>query len=251
MESDTPRGDGPTIAAIAILAACIVTADHEAIGHGSACLALGGHILKLTSVYFACSVKSPWIDIGGPLGNLIGGALAWIALRFVSQGTSRLRLLLTLITALALFWEAGYLLKAMIAADGDSYFAARDTLGEPQGWWRAAGCALGIALYGLGLRATASSARALALVPNGLKLCWLAATLASVAAAALYAPGPVDAMHQAALEIGVASWPLLILPRWLAAADGTAPQLVRSFGWIAGAVIVYALFAATLGHGLP
>jgi hypothetical protein len=44
--SDAPT----TVAAIAVVAACIVIADHEVLGHAAACLALGGHIALVTSV---------------------------------------------------------------------------------------------------------------------------------------------------------------------------------------------------------
>ena len=44
--------DRLTVFAIAILAGCIATAAHEAVGHGTACIVLGGTITRLTSVYF-------------------------------------------------------------------------------------------------------------------------------------------------------------------------------------------------------
>jgi hypothetical protein len=62
--------DRLTAAAIGLLAMCIVTFDHEALGHGSACLLLHGHIRLLTSSLFRCDVRSGWIDPAGPFANL-------------------------------------------------------------------------------------------------------------------------------------------------------------------------------------
>jgi hypothetical protein len=59
---------------------CVVTFDHEALGHGGMCLALGGHIRVLTSSVFRCDLQSVWIDPAGPFGNLLVGALAGLIL---------------------------------------------------------------------------------------------------------------------------------------------------------------------------
>jgi hypothetical protein len=93
------RIDRLTLAAIAVAAMCIVTFDHEALGHGGVCLALRGHIELLTSVYFDCSVKTGGVAAGGPLGNLLVGSIAWLSLRMVPNGRAHLALLLLLVGA--------------------------------------------------------------------------------------------------------------------------------------------------------
>ena len=60
------KNDSLTVAAVAVLAMCVVTFDHEALGHGSVCLALHGHILLLSSSLFRCDVRSGWIDLRVP-----------------------------------------------------------------------------------------------------------------------------------------------------------------------------------------
>jgi hypothetical protein len=243
------QDDRWTVAAIAIAAMCIVTADHEAIGHGTACLSQGGQIERLTSVYFDCSVKRGIVAAGGPIGNLIGAAIAWLLLQVTPARMPRLRLLLILITAFAVFWEAGYLLKAMIDADGDSYFAFRGLFGQPDTWWRAAGIVLGLALYLLGIRITLHSARGVA--PSAPRTAWIVGTIAAALATLAYAPAPFAAMQQAVLEIGVASLPLLFVARRLAAQKALGSwQIGRSLWWIAGPAIVYIVFVATLGRGI-
>src|SRR6185295_14958471 len=96
------RDDPPTVAAIGVLAMCIVTADHEAIGHGTACFLAGGRATLLTSVYFHCDVGSAWVAIAGPIGNLAGAAAAWLIARGLPPHAAHAQLLLMLITAFAL-----------------------------------------------------------------------------------------------------------------------------------------------------
>jgi hypothetical protein len=223
----------------------VVTTDHEALGHGSACLALGGDIRLLTSVYMNCAGGNALVAACGPLMNLAMGALAWLALRRGANMRAHLRLFALLVMALSWFWEAGYLLYAMALDTGDSAIAARAIFGAPEWPWRIAGFVVGIALYAVAIRAVTSAARAF-VDASVLRVCWLAASTAAVLAAAFYAPGRLPAMGQAALEIGAASVPLL---GRFAQVDGSV--IGRNARWIAFALAVYAIFLCTLGHGLP
>jgi hypothetical protein len=137
----------------------------------------------------------------------------------------------------------------MTMRNGDSYFAARAVFGAPEWPWRVAGGVFGVVLYGMGIRLFFFFVRRFPLPPQILRVSWLAATCAAVAAAALYAPDRGGAMLQAGLEIGVASLPLMWLADRLAPAG--AACIPRRLGWIGGSVIVYIAFAASLGHGLP
>ena len=113
------RDNRLTVAAIAILAMCAATFAHEAAGHGTACLLLGGRITQLTSVYFDCSRHGIWLPAAGPLGNLVAAALSAIALRRLPLGKPGGRLLLAMILAFSLFWAAGYLLYSAVTGEGD------------------------------------------------------------------------------------------------------------------------------------
>jgi hypothetical protein len=240
--------DWLTVSAIAILAACIVTIDHEAIGHGSACLAFGGHIKLLTSVYFDCAGSRASVAAFGPIGNLAGATLAWLALKLLPAAHPRLRLLLLLVMAMGFFWEAGYMLYSTTLGEGDYAIAARAAFGALAWPLRIAIFCAGIALYAVAIRATASAARPFANAGALLRLSWLAASVAAVVATAFYAPDRQAAMIQGALEIGAGSIPLLGRFR------GSGPAGVtigRSIGWVASAAVVYVAFVATLGHGLP
>jgi hypothetical protein len=110
------------------------------------------------------------------------------------------------------------------------------------------GIVLGLALYLLGIRITLHSARGLA--PGALWTAWIAATVAAALATLAYTPAPFAAMHQAALEIGAASLPLLLVAWRLRGHAQSEWPIGRSLGWIAGAAIVYIVFVATLGRGI-
>lgn len=243
-----------SLGAVGVLAMCIVTGTHEALGHGAVCLAQGGRITLLTSSLFSCDVRSRWIAPAGPLANLAIGTLA-LALRRRTVRTPTLYLLLIFLTAFAWFWEGGYCVEAMVEGDGDLYFTAQDFIGTPELSWRVVGGMLGLALYVASIRLTSAAllqyfgdtARA----RRAARWVWLSATLgAGLAAAAYTGPGGRD-LHDAVFEIGVASVPLL----WLRAfKPGSLPVMStpRYASRIALllAAVVYACFVLTLGIGL-
>jgi hypothetical protein len=260
----TGSGDDlATAAAIAVLAMCLVTVDHEVLGHGSACLAAGGRIRVLTSSIFRCDGESAWIAPAGPFGNLLGGVLAlWIA-RLTPHTAPRRRWFWILVASLSFFWEAGYAIEAMRVKHGDLYFAALEWFGEPALWWRIAGAAAGVGLYGVAVRWTARSLLGLwpqaAAARRAARTAWIAVCAgAGLAAAAYSGPGWGD-LKDAVLEIGVSSVPLLFIPTRDAgpigatAADSgaaVAPSIQRSLPVIGLAAVVFAVFVVTLGRGL-
>jgi hypothetical protein len=245
----------PTIASIGLVAMCIVTASHEAFGHGSACLALGGHIVLLSSSIFRCDLRSGWIDPAGPLGNLLGGTLALAAFQFVPARMVRLRLLLIVITAFSYFWEGAYLADAMARRSGDLYFFAQFMLGEVTAWERALFASVGVALYIFTIRRTSRALLRLwpdpAAARGVSRTVWLSAGLGATVAALAYRGQGLGDLRDAILEIGIASLPLLFIPGGRAP-EGTPPGvvLVRSPAWIVVALTLFIVFAATLGRGI-
>lgn len=253
----TRHGDDiATVVAIAVLAACLTTAAHEAAGHGLTCLALGGDITQLTSVYFQCSAQGTAVAAGGPLGNLIAAALCFWLFSRTSPNATRTRLLLLLTTAFSIFWFAGYLGYSAARQTGDLYFVATDLFGDPPLALRVGAIIAAMILYFVGVRATRHLTDQLSRDPKRLRrllhIAWIAASLSATTAALTYAPDRIGAAIQAALEIGAASIPLLT--RGVVAPIGTNetnPIIIRSWPWIAAALAAYTLFIATLGHGLP
>ncbi len=249
--------DGYTVAAIALTAMCVVTFDHEALGHGGVCLAIGGRIEVLTSSIFRCTVRSVLIDPAGPLANLIVGSLALLLTRGIPHRLAAARLLLTLVAALSLFWESGYLIKAMLRRNGDLYFAAEDLLGEPSIGWRIMGAGVGVILYVIITRWVSRALTALFPGDNAARrvarLAWTAATVGAALAAIFNVGYGWAGFRDAVLEIGAGSAPLLFMPRMSgAAAPATETSVpLRRDGWAIGLSMgLYALFVATLGCGL-
>jgi hypothetical protein len=250
------RDDRLTTAAIAILAMCAATFAHEAAGHGAACLLLGGRITQLTSVYFDCSRHGIWLPAAGPLGNLVAAALSWIALRHLPPSKPGGRLLLAMLLSFSLFWFAGYLLYSAVTGQGDNAIVARQLLAGPELPWRIGLFVLGAAFYWIGIRAVARAlhpfAQTRARIRDLLLTAFGAASLAAIAAAALYAPDRIASAIQGALEIGAASIPLVFLAFRMP--ESTGPQeerIAASPFWIAAAAILFTAFALTLGRGLP
>lgn len=246
--------DTATVCALAVIAMCVVTAAHEALGHGGACLLLGGQIALLSSSVFRCGLHSGWIDPAGPAMNLLAGFLALIVRQAMPPGFAKARLVLLLVTAFSFFWEGGYLMRAMILRDGDLYFFLQFLKGEPALWMRAAGFFIGLAIYLLTSRSTSRALAGMFDIHEARRVArtaWIAAVIAAGVAAALYRSAPLwPDLRDALLEIGLASMPLLFIPR----ANEYAPQaraiIARSVPVIGVAVVVFAAFTLTLGRGI-
>jgi hypothetical protein len=249
-----PLFDRLTVAALAIIAMCTVTFAHEALGHGSACLALGGHITLLTSSLFRCDLRSVWIDPAGPAANLLLGLMALGLRALPPDGFAKARLALIFMTAFSFFWEGGYLMRAMILRDGDLYFFTQFLLGDVAPWMRAVGVAIGLGLYLLGARITTQGLLAMFVTGEAravARTAWIAATLAAFAAALCYRGAPLwPDLRDAVLEIGLASIVLLIIPRGKTRMPRMAAHIGRSYPVVIAAVLVFAAFAATLGRGV-
>lgn len=252
----TARNHWPTVAALAVLAMCLVTFDHEALGHGGACLVQHGRIALLTSSVFHCDLKSRWIDPWGPATNILIGGVALIAARLAPRRLAGLRLFLLLVTAFSWFWETIYLAHAMLRRDGDLYFFARDMLGEPGAALRGALGLAGLLLWLFVAKLIAGELRRLWPEPKTARsvarTAWLWATLAATLAALAVAGHDLGDIRDAALEIGGASLPLLFIPRRGArtAEEGPGASIGRNPGLILLAVAVFVLFVATLGRGI-
>lgn len=256
MPSPTSTNDWLTAAAIGVLAMCVVTFDHEALGHGSVCILLHGHIRLLTSALFRCDIRSGWIDPAGPASNLVIGTIALLCRRFVPKRAVSLRFFLILITAFSYFWESGYLIRAMLKRDGDLYYFAQFLLGDVSLWQRWLAAAIGLAFY-------VSTAR---LTSNALLQIWpqahiarivartalIAATLGAALAALAHVGNGWDDLRDSILEIGGGSFPLLFIPMRSAKTAQTQPSAVLTRGTAAVmlSAITYAAFVASLGRGI-
>jgi hypothetical protein len=241
------------VIAIAVVAVCASDVAHEAMGHGGACLLASGRITLLNNAFFACSTFGHVVALSGPLGNLIVGLIAFLAQFMIPMRFPGWRLFALLLMSFSLFWEAGYLIEAMIIDSGDSVFAWRDLVGPETAGVRGVAVVIGMGAYVLFSRMLMLHAATFASAPGRverlLRPAWIAGVIAMALAASLYAPDRLGAMRDAALSV-VASFPLLLPRPALVPARETAALIVRDNRLIALGVTVFVLFAATLGRGM-
>src|SRR6266568_4196129 len=159
-ESDGPLPDLLTVTAIALIAYAASNVLHEAVGHGGACLALGGKPLALSSVHFDCGEKAMTalarrgVSAAGTGVNFIAGALALVAFKSTNPVQKpHTAYFLWLFTTLNLLMGAGYFLFSGIGGIGDWADVARDSMSPFL--WRPAMAVFGGALYFLLARRTA------------------------------------------------------------------------------------------------
>ena len=87
--------DLPTVTAIALVAYAASNVLHEAVGHGGACLALGGKPLVLSPVHFECGEQAMsalalrGVAAAGTIVNFTIGALALLVFKRPTRCTSR------------------------------------------------------------------------------------------------------------------------------------------------------------------
>jgi len=144
------RDDWLTVAAIAGVAFMVSDVAHEVIGHGLGFFLAGGH----TGIYTTTRIIETQrlgdrggdiFDMGGPFGNLLCAALAWLALRFVPTTGARLRLFYSLTLAFSLFWAFGYLAFCGVKGEGD--WLALIRAASHQWIWRSSLFVAGVLLY--------------------------------------------------------------------------------------------------------
>jgi hypothetical protein len=244
-----PSSNPATLAALGALAFIAACVSHEVVGHGGVCLATGGRITQLTSVYFQCSLRGPLVAAAGPLMNLIVGALLWWLLRSRPPRSVAARGFLALAMAFNLLWGSGYFLYSAFSNEGDWAWVLRGLALEPLWAWRWGLGILGLILYDRSIEWAAPR------FPSRLPLLlpYLVAGAVSCLAALCFAGPTLPALRQAALESFGASAGLLLLANRNRRLDPTklldAEIVPLRWGWIAAAVLITLVFLATLGHG--
>ena len=245
-----PPSTSPTLmdtAAIAALTFIVACVSHEVIGHGVACLAGGGRITLLTSVYFHCDNGGVMADLGGPSANLALGFGAYLFLEWHAWSTN-LRLVLVLSLAFNLFWLAGCMLISAAAGTSDFAYLLRILAVDPPWVGRAVLGALGLLVYRFGIYAASKH------VAQGTPLAVSYAVAGCVSCgAALFFAGPVaPAVGQAALESFASAIGLLILAlgaRGFSLSSASVSS-ASSYRWLTSTAVVTIAFFLLLGRGL-
>jgi len=268
--SSTERSwlDPWTVGAIAVVAYALSNVVHEGLGHGGACVLVGGRPKELNAVFFDCSVEglpsaaARWVAAGGSIANLLFAALAWAGIRGLPRDWGRERQFTWLMLAINLLMPFGYLLFSGLGGIGD-WAVVIDGM-QPALAWRIGLTALGAVLYfvvtppllmaelepflGTGAETRIARARTLTLLPYvvggtlfvvagllnpyGLQLVLISAAAASFGGTSLLAWYPVVWARRAR--------------------GGTEPPLGvgRSVAWLVLALVVAGLFIGVLGPGV-
>jgi len=238
------RRDILTIIAIAIVAYALANVIHEGLGHGGACLLVGGRPIELSSLHFRCEADSKFVSSAGCIANVIA---AFVALMFFRRRPS---FFLWLFTTINLLMASGYLLFSGVMRVGDWVNVCRDL---PPIVWRPALAIIGAGLYFLVARYSArllaplagrDGARRMTLIPyftGGILYC----------VSGLFNPvGPIlIAISAAAASFGGTSG-LIWLVEFIRNPEGDGIAIERSYGWIAAGAVVAAIFIGVLGPAI-
>jgi hypothetical protein len=236
------------VAAIAALTFIVACASHEVLGHGAACLAEGGRITLLTSVYFHCENAGVITDLAGPIANLVFGLGAYVLLERRAW-TANVRLLLVLTLAFNLFWLAGCMLVSAIAIKSDFAYALRTLAFNPHWLGRVVLGTLGFLVYWFGMRATSKHAAQ----GTPLAFSYAVAGIVSCAAALFFVGSVAPAVREAALEsFGSAIGLLLLAGGRSGRMSHSSPVIphLSGYGWLGAGALATIAFFLLLGRGL-
>ncbi|HSM94968.1 MAG TPA: hypothetical protein VLT91_02915 [Rhizomicrobium sp.] len=244
-----------TLIAIAYAAYFVADIAHEALGHGGMCLALGGKLVFLSTTFEDCSIHSRLIDGAGPTMGIIVALLAWGWLTRRPPRDQNMRAFLLLTFAFAIFWNVFYLIRSGITDQGDWAFVIAGL--EPKLAWHVAMTIVGVALYGLAVRATAASLRADfpqtadGFTPFAFTLTALVAAVILSAIAAQFdtrsvAPNMIDKLPSALAALG------LVWAGWTTtrAAPDLRVAIPQSLAWTTIGAASAIFFVLVLGPGL-
>jgi hypothetical protein len=246
-----------TVIAAGVLAATLAAVCHETLGHGLGCIAVGGRITLLTSIWFRCEGATSLTDAGGSITSLAGGIMAILFLLSFKIRSAVVRLILILFGGISLFWFAAQLIDHPIVNRDDWAFIAR-RMQWP--WvWRPIMVGIGVAGYAAAVRLMFAVLRRKC--APGRKAIWLsyaAATVSAVIAGLMWNAAPLTSAKEAFLTLGIAPLGLLYANRM---ADREMPAdtsetsdprspLPRSWTWIFVSMVVFGMFLAVQGRGL-
>ena len=260
--------DRPTLAAIAVAAFALANVVHEGVGHGAACLLVGGRALALSAIHFDGDLAGlddaagKWVAAGGTLANLALGLAAGAAVRALRAAPGTTRFFLWLTMTLNLLQAAGYWLFSGIGRVGD--WAEVIDGWTPHWAFRLGLAALGGAAYWVVVQRSLREltpllgpepgqwrrAVPLTVVP------YLVGGALYVAAGLLNPVGPrLVLVSAAAASFGGASglaWMAQLLrdERRFPPSPDPAPGVPRSAAWLAAGVAIALVFVGVLGPGI-
>lgn len=260
--------DRLTVAAIAIVAYALANILHEGLGHGGACLVVGCVPKVLSSMHFdgdetgLSRAAINFIEAGGTLANLLGGAAAFAWFRKSDAAPVHARYFAWLFGTVNLLHATGYLLFSGVGNIGDWAAIARGL--EPAWAWRTAMAVVGGATYWFSVRYALITmgpfiggetlqryrrALTLMVVPyvTGAAL-YLVAGLFNPIGLALVAVSAVAASLGG--TSGLAWGPQYLRGNIIPRASVPPMAIAHSTGWIIAAAAIALVFVAILGPGI-
>ncbi len=254
------KDDVLTAIAIGVMGYAFAVLLHEGIGHGSLCALSGAANITVTTAELQCSVPGRAIAAGGPLSNLVVGAILLAVLRASPPANVRWRFFLWFAQGYNLFMAAGYFLFSGISGIGD--WAVVFAGVEPAWLVRAVVTVVGALLYfwfgRLSALALTQQVVGDCTVPRLLKLSlvpYLAAAAAAALAALMSADGTTMVLVSAlpsSLGGGVGfAWMVTLVPAMQKSRGSAAPTPLQiGWGWIAVGIVVAIVFVAVFGPGV-
>jgi hypothetical protein len=248
------KDDIATLAAIGLVAYVCADIAHHALGHGVACLVLGGQIRSLSSIFVNCSLTGAAIDLAGPFANIVVGLAALLASHLTRRAPAT-RLFLVLAAAFNLFWF-GLQLSFSAATRTDDwawaikYFHVSEAL-------RYSLVVVGALAYVFSVRVISVAMTRFAHPPGRamtiVVTAWITAGAIACATAA-FDHNPASAiLRHAAPQSLLISVGLLFVPARAARlpfTEGSYAAFVMSVPWIVVAVVVGAVSIVYLGPGI-
>jgi len=255
--------DALTIVGIAIITYALSTMLHEAVGHGGACLIVGGHPNMVSTVAMDCSSENRLVIAGGTVMNVLAGAVFFAWGRMTGRTSPRLKFFLWLSMTVNLFTAAGYFAFSGIGGFGDWAMFIKG-LG-PEWAWRVGLTIFGAVTYLLAVRLSLLELRPvigsdkeqrIVRAARLSKISYFTGGILACIAGALNPQGFILVVLSAAASTFGGTSGLLWMIDWLK--GGRIPlnsepkplPIRRNWPWIATAFVIAVVFIAVLGPGL-
>jgi hypothetical protein len=256
MRQKDAAADAWTLAAVGVIAYFSASQGHEFAGHGSACVAIGGHLARLTAEYASCDgtlsrAGLALLHVSGALANLALGLLCFLVLPRLRRGWPRF--CAWFVGTVNLLTAAGYLMVSAWTGMGDWGELFGSLPGDPI--VRITAGALGlVASLALSRLAAARLSRVGAPPPHRrlLLIPYLAGCAVAITAGALDPRGLVFAGVAAGSSMAATCWIVLDVSRREALRppdDAPASPMPMRPTLVATGVVLTAAFLI-VGHGL-
>jgi len=259
IETSSPKFDVLTVIGMAAVAYVVTTLLHEGLGHGGACLAVGGQPQTWGAYYFDCDTRGlpAWTArIVAAAGSTVNAIVA-VVTGLMLSGRKDLRgagaLFLWLMFALNAFTWAGYYLFSGVANVGDwSEEGVLNGLSFALPLRIAMAVVGGILYFLLGRAAGQFMSHLVGNKTAGRRMAWTAYITGGVVALLIGLMNPVGIViviaSSLASSLGGTSG--LLWQHTFIRSEPTHFALPRSWPWIAAGVIAAGAYAAVLGRSL-